>query len=362
MNSNLNTPKSFNAVNPFLVMQILYVGPLFPGSTALHRMHALRQLGCSVTAIDTDLSVPSVPNKYRRVVKGLRTRTDQLIDWLGVHHKIIRAVKKSMWDVLWVDKGVRLKPSVLKEIKRLQPGCRLVSYSPDDMFNPANQTDRYRAAFGIYDLFVTTKSYNVNEFLSAGAKDVIWVGNAYEPSVHREIPLTDEERKKWGCDVCFVGACERERERSIEFLAEAGVSLGLFGRWGHIAQRYPNVQCHEGFFADDAYVKALRAGKIGLGFLRKVNRDLQTQRSVELPACGVFMLAERTDEHLALFKEGEEADFFSSDEELKEKVHYYLQNDDIREKIAAAGRMRCINDGYSNAERLRIVLDHLSLT
>jgi spore maturation protein CgeB len=68
------------------------------------------------------------------------------------------------------------------------------------------------------------------------------------------------------------------------------------------------------------------------------------------------MLAERTDEHLALFEEGKEAEFFSSDEELRDKVRYYLTHSEERHLMAAAGRERAIKGGYSNHERLRSVL------
>ena len=92
---------------------------------------------------------------------------------------------------------------------------------------------------------------------------------------------------------------------------------------------------------------------MNLGFLRKLNRDQTTTRSVEIPACAGFMLAERTAEHLQLFEEGREAEFFASPAELLQKCRRYLADETGRRSIARRGFERCIASGYSNAARLR---------
>ncbi len=96
---------------------------------------------------------------------------------------------------------------------------------------------------------------------------------------------------------------------------------------------------------------------INLGFLRAMNRDRQTTRSIEIPACGAFMLAERTEEHQRLFKEGEEAEFFGDDRELLDKVRHYLADPVKRREIAQRGRERCLTAGYSNKDRIAWMLE-----
>ena len=80
---------------------------------------------------------------------------------------------------------------------------------------------------------------------------------------------------------------------------------------------------------------------------------------MEIPAGGGFMLAERTDEHLRLFEEGREAAYFSSHNELVDKIRYYLANESERARIARAGYERCIRDGYSFDNRIREIVERL---
>jgi spore maturation protein CgeB len=109
---------------------------------------------------------------------------------------------------------------------------------------------------------------------------------------------------------------------------------------------------------DEAYPRVVNATRINLGFLRKANRDQQTTRSIEIPACRGFMLAERTKEHRRLFREGIEAEFFEGFDELLAKCRHYLVQEDERRRIAENGHRRCIFGGYSYEGRLLSVLEH----
>jgi spore maturation protein CgeB len=116
---------------------------------------------------------------------------------------------------------------------------------------------------------------------------------------------------------------------------------------------------HRSLFGE-TYSKAINSFDINLCFLRRANRDRQTTRTFEIPACGSFMLAERTDEHVQLFDEGQEAEFFGSTDELFEKVRFYLTHEDIRQKIAQRGRQRCLRFGYDYRSRMRKMLEQVA--
>jgi spore maturation protein CgeB len=80
-------------------------------------------------------------------------------------------------------------------------------------------------------------------------------------------------------------------------------------------------------------------------------------RSFEVPACGAFMLAERTAEHQELFREGEEVGYFSSAAEFVEKVRYYLTHDGERQRMAEAAYRKVTGGKHTYFDRLRQILE-----
>jgi len=186
-----------------------------------------------------------------------------------------------------------------------------------------------------------------------GCKRVEFIDNAYDPETHKPMQLSEGDKKQMGGQVGFIGSWEYERAQSLFFLAKNEIQIRVWGDgWKKCKIKHPNLRIgYKSIWGSD-YARAICSFGINLCFLRKANRDLHTTRSVEIAACGDFMLAERTTEHLKLFEEGKEAVFFSSDEELLEKAKYYLLHPQERQRVAEASRQRCLKSGYSNHERL----------
>ena len=340
----------------YSAIRILYIGPLNYGGTCLNRMMALRYWVESISCVNTDRTISN--NLFLDL--GIRFLTKYINPaWIiFINLKIIIKCLFMKFDYIWIDKGLLISPKVLKGIIRLMPMVKVISYSPDDMMNPGNQSRSYLGCLEFYDLNITTKSYNVHELANLGARNVMMVNNSFSPFIHKPY-VSSKDAGKTSIDVGFIGTYEFQRCQSMLFLAEKGISVSISGRyWKPNIHENVKVSGHE--VLDLNYAKLISDTAINLCFLRKVNRDLQTTRSVEIPACGGFMLAERTEEHLKLFEEGIEAEFFDSDDELASKVQFYLRNERARLKIANAGFQRCIKSGYSDIDMVEKILEAIS--
>lgn len=341
---------------------VVYVGPLNTGGTCSHRFMAMNDLGLNVLPVDTFV--------YRResfpiwFLDKVSKRFGHHLDLTKTGRRIIDLTRRYHPDLLWVDKGLIVSSAVIESVRAYSPGTRIVSYSPDDMLNPNNQSSEYLKAIPLYDIHVTTKTYNCSELKDLGARDVLFLDNAYAPHVHApaRVPLPLEEVRRNG--VVFIGSFELERAFLLEKIAKKGIPLTIWGNWPRIwRQRLidANAVVHSRELIESEYSNAIASFLINLNFLRKVNRDLQTTRSIEIPASGGFMLAERTEEHQRLFREGVEADYFSTEDELLAKIEYYLSHPGLAVNMARQARLRCENGGYSNHARLSNVFAHMNI-
>lgn len=337
--------------------KILYIGDLNEYGRGFLRYRTLKEMGHQVVAY-THTKVSSanhieLPSFLCRVFWKLRIPLDDM----RVNSKIVNSLSSDSFDIVWIEKGNMIKPWTLKTIKKLAPDARLISCSEDDMYAPHGHSLWYRLGLKWYDTVFTTKTYNMLELRQFGAKRTVLFLDSYDENLHKPMQLNAEELARYSCDVSAIGAFEPKRAASLLFLAEHGVQVTIWGNgWGPWVNRHKNLVVKNEFLFGSDYAKAIFASKINLNFLRKVNRDQVTSRSVEIPACEGFMLGERTERHLEFFKEGQEAEFFDSNDELLAKVRYFLGHPEERIKIARAGRNRCWNSGYSMREQLKEII------
>lgn len=341
-------------------MKILSVGGMDGlSNTCLHRHWALEKIADQIDVINTS-GFTSLWYKiaYHLFLYGIPIRIPEN---RKENSQIIEKINSTYYDIVWIDKGVTIFPETLQYIKKKSPKTLLISYSPDNMALRHNQSQQYLECIPLYDHIITNKSYILEDMRKLGAKDIRFVNNSYESTFHYPRTLTSEDYKEIGGDIGFVGAWEKERCESILYLAQHGLNVRVWGggKWLKYKGMYPNLTIENKGLYSENYSKSFQAFKISLCFLRKMNFDLQTTRTVEIPACGGFMMAERTSEHQAMFEEGKEAVFFSSNEELLKKCKYYLSHEEERKQIATAGLKRCQTSGYSNEDTIRNVINNI---
>ena len=182
---------------------------------------------------------------------------------------------------------------------------------------------------------------------------------------HRPLSLDPEDMASYGHDVTVIASHTPYKEQLLSQLIRhrPNLDLHIYGsrwlEWSHSPELQPYIRGIPLYGSQ--YAKATRAARICLGIMsgkvEGVNQgDETTTRSFEIPACGGFMLHERTAELLGLYDEGDgEVACFGSAEELASKIDYYLAHAEERDAIASAGHARCV-PAYSYASRVKEIL------
>ena len=175
------------------------------------------------------------------------------------------------------------------------------------------------------------------------------------------IPSEDKihtKEKQYKQDVIFIGHYEDDnRFTDLEYLFINNIDLKVYGTgWGN---RFTTYQKSIYPVYGEDYINELRDSKICLSFLSKMNRDVYTRRCFEIPSLGKLLLCERTSEMQEIFKEDEEAVFFSNKHELLKKVEWLLSNPSKIDQISEAGYKRAYTDGHDIKSRSIEILNNL---
>lgn len=330
-------------------IKILSIIAFWKGANDTSLIEGFKNLGCNTLIINTKdfFSNKKLLEKVHRKLFSRPYRS--VINQFNEH--IIKTAREYKPNIVFIAKGLWVEPQTVIELRAL--GSVVVHWHPDDAFNPENTSQFLSKSLPIYDLIITPKSFNIIEYKNIGAKNVLFIPYAYDPTIHYPVKSSNYSSS----DVVFIGTQRRQRVKQLSYLYNKKVDLKIYGGQWHKLPFYYKVKKSCAF--QEVYAEnmsqVIANSKIMLGFLNVENRDLHTARTFEVPACRGFYLSERTEEQMDFFREGIEAAYFSSNEEMHEKIDYYLKNDSLREKIRNSGyeRVKSLNATYNDrAERI----------
>lgn len=338
-------------------LKILYVGTLTQYDSALYRMWALERLGQRPIPFD------ATPMRAGSWADKIEYRLGAGPGVVRFNIELLRAAEKHRPDVMWGDKLVYVWPSTLGKLRAM--GIALVNYCIDNPFGPRKDPGwrLYMKCIPHYDLHVVQRDQNVLDYEARGARDVLKIQTAYEPTIHFPPPdgWGDKDRDR---EVSFIGTPYDDRAEFLTALwkvEKLPVTIsGPERAWGRKLEPTSHVRLYrDGEPLRDQYREGIWRSKINLSFLTHANRDEFAHKSFEIAACGGFLLAERSQGHLDRFREGKEAVFFSTLEECAALCRRYLPDEAARKRIAFAALHRAVDSGYSNDVQVGCILERL---
>ena len=338
-------------------MKILFAGEQEEGTSSLYRRRTLERMGHTVVTLDP-LDFLMKNSLLQKVAFRLAAGPEAM----RLNRDLLRMAEAERPDLLWAEKILQLYPSTLRKFRAM--GIMTVSYMIDNAFGPRKDPGwrLYKKDIPFFDLHVTQRDVSIPDYTSRGAKNVMKVQTAYDPTMHFPPPegWSDRDRDR---EVSFVGTPYDDRAAMLTKLGETGVHVSVSGRTSAWAKALSESAMRQIFYSDllyaEKYREAIWGSKINLSFLTRANQDEYTHKSFEIAGCGGFLLAERSPGHTARFVEDGEAVFFEGFEELKAKIDRYLPDEAARTRIARAGCERAARDGYHNERQVGLILQRV---
>jgi len=256
-----------------------------------------------------------------------------------INNKLISLAARCKPDLCLVAGGHRIFPDTIKKIK--ERGTRTVLWTID---SPNNFQPIINAAPD-YD-FVFCGGTEAQELLAkAGIEKTRWLPFACDPEFHRPVEVTFEEKKIYGSDVTFVGSFYPYRGQILEQISDFDLKVWGPG-WDKLSPRSPLKKlARDTKLKPKEWIKIFSSSKINITIHYQDGKILCYQASpkvYETLACQSFLLVDNQKDVRSLFEDGRHLVIFNDIKDLREKIVYYLNNPEEREKIVKQGYQEVI--------------------
>jgi spore maturation protein CgeB len=290
---------------------------------------------------------PGGPSPYD--IGAIKLKTDQTIN---------RALEKLAGsfnpDLVLVLCGENIRPQTI-EFLRNTCHAVTVNWLYDTLLLPYRQ-EVMKTVGRIYDHVFLIDAPEILQRINIPFRHVSTLPVGCEPSVHRKIALSSEEREFYGSDVAFVGTVTPERQHWLEELVD--FDLKIWGRWQKESPVLKHCYRQKDVNAQEA-VKIYNASKIVLDIHQLSFQQQEifnvSPRVFEVPASGGFLLTNRCLQIGDLYRLGEEMVVYKDMEEHKKLLRYFLEHEQQRLAIAQRGCEKARTE-HTYAKRLKELL------
>jgi len=335
------------------------------GSDGYAGMKALRRAGWDVHVVP---EWEFVPVRWRsRPMKALgrllRAQAERELS-----DELILQARRLRPEFLLVFKGRFILPGTISALRGL--GVRCYDFYPDVSFRAHGP--HLPRTLPEYDWVFTTKSFGLSDMREQlGVTRASVMMFAFDPDLHHPMRLSASDLELFDADLSYIGTWSPKKETLLAEVIRSRPELKV-RIWGEqwwkatIAADTlrPAIGGREILGAE--FVKAICASRINLSIMSEKrvgssSGDQVATRTFSVPACGGFVIHERTDEVLALFRENEEIVCFSDASDLIAKIDRYLADGSRRRQIAQRG-MDNVRANHSWDNRIREILAHHART
>ena len=181
--------------------------------------------------------------------------------------RYIALAEKHCPSFIFIIKGESVFPKTLNYIKdNLIIPC--ISYQWDDPFYTNNngsglddfRRNNFRLGMKNYDQIFAFDNYYVDEIRKRGISNVSYLPLATDEDLYINTPLTEDEKRMYGYDICFVGMPFINRIETFNELSEFNV--GVFGDFWDMHRNKLKGDYFKGPAAGNKVLKIYSASKI----------------------------------------------------------------------------------------------------
>lgn len=324
-------------------------------------MKALRRAGWDVHTLP---EWEFVPSKYRSLRLKILAKATRRFAVAEYNRELRLQARRLEPDMFLVFKGVWVEGETIRALRA--QGVRCYNYYPDVSFRAHGPY--IPQALPQYDWVFTTKTFGLSDMREQlGVTRASHIQFAFDPDLHRPLPMSARDEARYGCDVSYIGTWSPKKEALLTEVARQRphVHLRIWGEYWHNARSAAIREAIGGReVLGNEFVRALLGTRINLSIMSEARKgssrgDQVANRTFVVPACGAFVLHERTDELLQYFNEDEHLACFADADEMIAKIDHYLPRPELRREIADRGRELVWRE-HSWDRRIRVITEHFA--